>query len=956
MEKKNIEDLFFSELSSSSSNATEVGLDSSHLNRLITDYIYQPRAPHITTQDVGWKVYSLLKQLLVDIRNSKEGRISSRSDEDYMSLLETSSSKECLEYSSRILKQIFEELEKNIIVSKNEKVKQRLAPIWKFLKILSADKNDPFFKCFLDLIRCSISYIYCLDTSTINSDLSCFVDHIRNIMLLLTKAYSKAHYNQDGTLSCSDIEHTYYCLCKEYHQYVQEKIEIELKSLDKNVFTHIVTLTNKGNGLSDFLGRDITDEELYDYGRYLYNKGNNKTSLIVLKLITHSKSLILSKQHSIHNILGLCFINEGNYCMALSEYCSWLYGASEYNPSESDEEKQGESIIHHNLAYVLGTIYDQIEDDTIRKVFLDIAIREVEKAKKLNIGIANSNYYCTLGTLLYNKYILYRDTAKDKDNVSINCLSLSVKEYRTHYEMLTGEHNEDKISSKNIEEKNDAARMYLDTWSEALAIKVMSLSSGDSHSAKLELISSFCNLFSCFSKLISEEAHVELWKSYGLYKLALDLNLYPYSSENGSTPETTLENWDILFALVYISLLSKGIRRKLLYTIEGIPYNETISTAIQTINKYSHELGLLNEIGNNTSNSNKSGSKNEDIVYYTSIANAKHIFEQVYDAHKIDPHVRYPLTLKELENKNKELQSGQIFTKDAIISAISEGGKNCLTVMNVNYMNDPTEGKVLLEYLLNQSDDKSRWAISTLYGESPEQLRDSLSSERFVFLKSFNKLRDKLTMWSTYGGDRRNGGDSNGVCICLNPKTFSTTNTISAKIVDNGESSEEKSLRKNEDDFCLYRVYYLNGKDDPIFRLLKSLKGKSVYLGKKIRSLESNMQTVIREFYKNELSEIVYLFKDASYSQEKELRLIMFRNTDEVSTESICHLPTTPEKLCLKPFFQVYIDEIILGPKLEKADEWIPYFQFELNKIKHIAKKNGVYINPKVGKSIIPYR
>ena len=77
---------------------------------------------------------------------------------------------------------------------------------------------------------------------------------------------------------------------------------------------------------------------------------------------------------------------------------------------------------------------------------------------------------------------------------------------------------------------------------------------------------------------------------------------------------------------------------------------------------------------------------------------------------------------------------------------------------------------------------------------------------------------------------------------------------------------------------------------------------------------------------------IMFLFKDISYQLEAESRLIITR--DIMDREEIKRTKQMPPKLYINPYFQVYPEKIILGPKVENADEWIPHLQYELAKFK----------------------
>ena len=59
----------------------------------------------------------------------------------------------------------------------------------------------------------------------------------------------------------------------------------------------------------------------------------------------------------------------------------------------------------------------------------------------------------------------------------------------------------------------------------------------------------------------------------------------------------------------------------------------------------------------------------------------------------------------------------------------------------------------------------------------------------------------------------------------------------------------------------------------------------------------------------------------------------------------------------MNPYHQVFVDQIILGPKVNQPDNWIPHLQFELAKMwEKWPAKNGEKRVPSVRKSSINYR
>ena len=100
---------------------------------------------------------------------------------------------------------------------------------------------------------------------------------------------------------------------------------------------------------------------------------------------------------------------------------------------------------------------------------------------------------------------------------------------------------------------------------------------------------------------------------------------------------------------------------------------------------------------------------------------------------------------------------------------------------------------------------------------------------------------------------------------------------------------------------------------------------------------------------RNLTERIAFLFKNADYKHEQEIR-IMFQYSEVV--DSFRHVEKEYPMLYICPNEYFQIKEIILGPKMENISIKIPYIQEEVEKM---CKKNGFYI-PNITISEIEYR
>ena len=314
----------------------------------------------------------------------------------------------------------------------------------------------------------------------------------------------------------------------------------------------------------------------------------------------------------------------------------------------------------------------------------------------------------------------------------------------------------------------------------------------------------------------------------------------------------------------------------------------------------------------NTDSEDESASKTP-IAYYTKMSMLRYLFDE-----------RDPVSGECLENS----------------SAL---GQNRLTVMHERYMNDPEEGLVLLNRLKD------------ILPKKPTEMRDELLDQKYVFLKSFTELIDTLNMWTLYGSDKDNGKDCNGCCICVAPETFDL-------IVNQPNDAAMQSYTKTNDDYHLYKVAYMKGeelyldgkKHDILTRQYQLLK-KQISLLQSKKLWASKNKGIIINILMRSLERIMFLFKEYSYSMEMESRLVLTRDIDDDTDVKMTN--GIPPRLYIMPPFQLFIEKIILGPKIENPDRWIPFLQKELNSISKKWCGNSENIpKPVVRKSSISIR
>lgn len=264
-----------------------------------------------------------------------------------------------------------------------------------------------------------------------------------------------------------------------------------------------------------------------------------------------------------------------------------------------------------------------------------------------------------------------------------------------------------------------------------------------------------------------------------------------------------------------------------------------------------------------------------------------------------------------------------------------ETSENCnyrLPMFHVYHMNDPQEGKILRGLLEN---DKFTSVDTDDISDSRKQYE-----ENYVFLKSFfcypkknkeNSVKEFLPMWVQYGDDAK------GCCIVLNNKSFE--NSALRRIIyltDEGKCDKEDEKVKTFLDKFLFTyqdlVSFCNHEID-----LNSEAGKECFL--EIKSLTKYI-----------ISQITYLFKNQSYKHENEVRLIVNRTSAEIDDVKV--ISGSIPKIYIYNNSQTYINEIILGAKIENPEDYVSFIYKQGKKMWKDDKQSQI----KVTQSTIQYR
>jgi len=258
------------------------------------------------------------------------------------------------------------------------------------------------------------------------------------------------------------------------------------------------------------------------------------------------------------------------------------------------------------------------------------------------------------------------------------------------------------------------------------------------------------------------------------------------------------------------------------------------------------------------------------------------------------------------------------YTVAPVLKELCKGSK--LRFSHVGLVNDPTEGKTLYDFL--KVDAIERPELSGFIGS---------------FVESQNN--NFLPLWRAYGRD------GEGVSICLDTKIL-TQKKIEK---DSIEKIEMNVFDSKIDKRKLYKIayidekgnIYLDGKKNAVLkRDLKKLKNVLAPLISNVNI--SNEETL------EPLVEIQYLFKNAIYMVEREVRYYdLWKNKDKIIKWDLNLSPPTTY-IEVENDIRNSIKTVTLGPKAKDASTWMALYTTML------AREGNTKVI--VTQSKIPYR
>lgn len=274
---------------------------------------------------------------------------------------------------------------------------------------------------------------------------------------------------------------------------------------------------------------------------------------------------------------------------------------------------------------------------------------------------------------------------------------------------------------------------------------------------------------------------------------------------------------------------------------------------------------------------------------------------------------------------------GQYTSVNSLNYLINRGSKNkpCLRLTNSNQMNDPLEGKVLQNFLVDDNNKNSEYIQFDKKSDNDEL--DYVKSNSFV--SSATATIDSLPMWKQYGDN------TTGLCLIYSQKYLN------------------EILDENKTNIKLYRIAYFDSADKLEVAHFKEDDEEIKKISNGVLDALRQIKSIIKElkekkddkFYKIGMiivNGIAYLFKSWDYAYENEFRILMNVSelkerdieVDIVDNKYILHVYTVNKDDKKIP---VEYSKVILGPECEDIDYIGPYIKLCNKKI--YVKKSKIY-------------
>lgn len=311
------------------------------------------------------------------------------------------------------------------------------------------------------------------------------------------------------------------------------------------------------------------------------------------------------------------------------------------------------------------------------------------------------------------------------------------------------------------------------------------------------------------------------------------------------------------------------------------------------------------------------------------------------------------------EYKNKEKDKNEKEDKE------NKEDEGKIRIVNISNANDPKEGKIL----------------ESIFNKNGLDIKINDNEENLITLQtSYTRNKDSLTMFRLYG--KNENKEATGICLVVdkeyfNDKYFSTPVQESIILRDDNNSNDNEEKQIDSLDRNLFWILYYNEKENKLvfssenskykniiidLKNIKNLKNKdrfkknkitlknkkeiieyifsNIYYYAKELNKEIKDKNLKNEIFSNLFENIKYLIKDEAFFEEQELRILITTNYEgmEIKTDNynkrlyINYMKLFDEN-------DNYINEIILGSKVENTESMVEYIKKVLS---NKYKKEGI--------------
>jgi hypothetical protein len=240
----------------------------------------------------------------------------------------------------------------------------------------------------------------------------------------------------------------------------------------------------------------------------------------------------------------------------------------------------------------------------------------------------------------------------------------------------------------------------------------------------------------------------------------------------------------------------------------------------------------------------------------------------------------------------------------------------------INYSNDPTEGRTLLDYLFGKEKSPKKEALNTEYG---------------AFAGSFTFNHDSLNQFRLYG--KEDGREGTGLSLVFRNSFFSKEAKTAMK--QREDSKEDSITDEKEEKHALFRCMYI----DPETRRVETVGHKEAYLfyrkkneeetaiEKKIEDYRKyidnivenvrmemeNLKALVQDLEQPIIEQLLinlrYLTKHIAFKEEQECRIVKIYNINDSEIKVSDNFKQMYVRY--KPHVVNHIEKVYFGPKAE---------------------------------------